>query len=270
VTPVAVRAAATVLLVRDHGGIEVLMMTRPSNSVFAPGAQVFPGGAVDAFDSEPAVWRRCSPLDDARASQLLGIDAGGLAYWVAAVREAYEEVGILLATRAGGGALTPADLEGEHWGRARAQVDRGQMRFGELADAEDLALAAAGMRPFARWITPAGAPRRYDTRFFVAPAPEGQSARADGNEAVSLRWVRPEVALEEHRDEKIDLIQPTERSLVALTRFEEVADLLVAVDDGVARRSLVSDQGGWRVALPGDHAGPVGPGPAPPLLPVDR
>jgi len=159
-----VRDAATVILVRDCPELHVFVLRRNPALVFAPGATVFPGGAVD-----PA---------DAPAAAAQGVDE----FRAAAARECMEECGIPLDPR-------------------------------ELVE-------------FARWITPAGAPRRYDTRFFVTRAPDGHEGEHDGSELVESAWMRPTDVLRAFAEGQIDLILPTQRSLEVLARFDRVDALL--------------------------------------------
>ena len=159
-----VRDAATVILVRDRPELHVFVLRRNAALDFAPGATVFPGGAVDPIDASVA-------LD-------LGVDE----FRAAAARECLEECGIPIDAR-------------------------------ELVE-------------FARWITPVGAPRRYDTRFFVAAAPDGHEGEHDGSELVASAWMRPADVLQAFADGEIDLILPTQRSLEVIARFDRVDTLL--------------------------------------------
>ena len=162
-----VRDAATVILVRDRPDLQVFVLRRNTSLVFAPGATVFPGGAVDPGDAD------------------VGAELGVDEFRAAAARECLEEAGI------------PVD--------ARELVE------------------------FARWITPVGAPRRYDTRFFVARAPDGHEGEHDGSELVASAWMRPVDVLRSFADGEIDLILPTQRSLEVLARFDRVDALLAEV-----------------------------------------
>jgi 8-oxo-dGTP pyrophosphatase MutT (NUDIX family) len=228
------------MVLRDGAdGLEVLLLLRSHRSVFVPGAHVFPGGAVEAADHEPHPTASGAPDGD-EASDRLGLDAGGLAYWVGAVRETFEESGLLFAD----GPVGAAEPE-------RAAVDTGERSFATVCADHGLRLRLGDLRYFGHWITPPGAPRRYTTRFFVAPAPEGQEPVHDDGEAVACEWVRPRVALDRFADGDWDLILPTERSLRALDRFIDVAAVLAHLDD---RPPLTDDHGGRRVALPEELA----------------
>ena len=253
-----VRPAATVMIVRDgpHGDrpLEVLMVRRSLRSDFVGGAFVFPGGAVDPGDGESP----CRGRTDAEASAVLGVTAGGLAYWVAGVRECFEEAGILL-TYAGEGRdlLSLADPgDAARFARRRDDLNAGRAEFAEFCRTEGLQLAADRVHYFAHWITPAGAPRRYDTRFFVAPLPPGQEPAHDARETVAATWMRPADALASHRDGAIELIIPTIRCLQAIARFGTADELLLAVGSAASVETVVPkvvvDGRAVRVLLPGD------------------
>lgn len=190
-TAAGARAAASLLLLRDGAaGLEVLMMVRPEREGDQRGgAAVFPGGVLDARDRAAHV--HCLGLDDAAASRQLGVAAGGLDYHVAAVRETFEEVGLLLAQRADGAAPDLADLQG--W---RAQLQAGSAGMGECCAAAGLQLDLRGLAYCGHWLTPPGTPKRFDTRFFAVHTPAGQHAVADRGEAVELMWITPAQALD--------------------------------------------------------------------------
>ena len=214
--PIALRPAATVMLLRDHVefGLQVLMVRRNLNSDFVGGAFVFPGGAVDPSDAGPAIERRSLGRSDADASAILGLPTGGLAYWVAVLRECFEEAGILLARDAIGTMLSldgPADAE--RYAAHRQALNDRSTSFAAIAEEEDLHLDVAGVHYFAHWITPEGAPRRYDTRFFVAKAPDGQTPANDQSETIADIWITPAEALAAHRREEIEMVLPTIRTV---------------------------------------------------------
>lgn len=262
---VPVRDAATVMLLRDGSdGPEVCLMQRNLNSDFVGGAYVFPGGAVDPADADADVADRCPDLDDVEASRRLGLAVGGLAFWVAAIRESFEEAGVLLARHADGRRLDLSDPgAAERFAGHRDDVDNERRTIAEIAVQEDLHLDVGQLHYFSRWITPLGAHRRYDTRFFVCAAPEGQEVVEDSRELIGTQWLTPAEALRRHDAGDITMIFPTVRTLVALSRFER-AD---AVLDHARAQSRVegilptiSDgDDGMRIVLPGDpeHVGGV-------------
>lgn len=238
---VTIREAATVMLLRDDPELQVFMLRRNPRTVFAPGASVFPGGAVDDADRDPGLLARCRGRDDEAASLLLGHDRGGLGFWVAAIREAFEEAGVLLACSAAIDRLP----------EAREALARGEQTFLDFVVAEDLLLDVGALSPFAHWITPPGAPRRYDTWFFAAAAPDGHAYRHDDDEAVASEWVSPAEALRQGELGEIDLFFPTQRSLGLLTKFRTTAEFLAAVQAAEAASDgpLLSDQNGAQLRL---------------------
>jgi 8-oxo-dGTP pyrophosphatase MutT (NUDIX family) len=263
---VVIRPAATVMLVRDAPGatgaddrLEVLMVRRNLRSDFVGGAYVFPGGSVDPADAGPAAEAACFGRTDTEASALLGIATGGLAYWVAVLRETFEEAGLLLAERPDGPALLAGDPEEEaRFVSERAAVNAGTRRFLDLCREEGLQLMVGDVHYFAHWITPRGAPRRFDTRFFVAPAPPAQHAAHDAGETIAETWISPRRALAAHRAGDFELIFPTIRNLQAISRFATAGDLLdaAALASGAVptiEPRVVPDGNGVRIVLPGDE-----------------
>lgn len=224
---VELREAATVVLARDgDDGLEIFMLKRNMNSDFVGGAYVFPGGAVDPEDRADDLGPVCLGRTDADASARLGIPSGGLAYWTAAIRESFEEAGVLLARDASGGY---ADLDGPdavRWAEHRRAVDASERRLVEVCEAEGLQLAVDEMHYFANWVTPEGSPRRYDTRFFVAAAPEGQTPLHDDHEVIANEWLRPADGLARALAGELTMLPPTVASLRAVEPYETVADLL--------------------------------------------
>jgi 8-oxo-dGTP pyrophosphatase MutT (NUDIX family) len=228
VTAVPVRDAATVMLVRDGGrGLEVFMVRRSLRLVFAGGAHVFPGGAVDETDRDMEAWS--VGLGDEEASAALGLARGGLAFWAAAIRECFEEAGFLLAVD-GTGDVVRLDHPGtaERFSQYRRAVTVGERSLADVCAAEGLRLAVDGMHYVSRWITPEGAPRRFDTRFFVCAAPERPTPLHDATETIAHEWVRPADLLERFGAGDVDLMMPTQRSLQWLDGHGTVAGVLEA------------------------------------------
>jgi 8-oxo-dGTP pyrophosphatase MutT (NUDIX family) len=206
----AIPLAATLLLLRDGAaGLEVLMITRHAETVFAGGAAVFPGGRLDPEDSAPPLLAQCPAVPE--------IDAAQLALRVCAIRETFEEAGLLLARRRGEERLMTgaeiAVLQAELLARLGHPPD-----FTELIVDGGLELAADLLVPFAHWITPAIRPRRYDTYFYLAPAPPQQEARHDGHEAVDSVWVAPEKAAADGAAQRVKMIFATRFNLQKLAR----------------------------------------------------
>ena len=257
---VPLRDAATVMLVRDAHpapGLEVFMLRRNLRSDFVGGAYVFPGGAVDDHDRHENLEPVCVGRTDADASHQLGIERGGLAYWVAAIRESFEEAGVLLARGADGERIRFDDpAVDERFQQHRHAVDSGARRLVEICVDEGLQLEVDDIFYFSHWITPEGAPRRYDTRFFVARAPVGQTPLHDDHEVIANLWIRPADALAQHRAGQFDLIFPTLRTLEVLERFSSADELVLAAaaiqDVPAILPKIIEDASGYRILLPGD------------------
>lgn len=213
--PVTPRRAATVMLLRDAPELEVLLLRRASTTPFVPGAHVFPGGAVDPGDADDRLADVVDGLDDDVAAAILGAGRGAMAFWVAAVRECLEEAGVLLA-RDDRGPVRADHPVFEELAELRRRVELGDEHLADAYRRHGLRLPLGQLVYVSRWITPEPSPRRYDTRFFAAPMPEGQSATADRWEAVDVSWWRPAAALESWQAGDIDLIEPTVASLSLL------------------------------------------------------
>ena len=256
--PVILRDAATVLILRDGTeGLEVFMLKRNLNSDFVGGAYVFPGGAVDPEDRHANLEPVCVGRSDAEASRRLGIESGGLALWVAAIRESFEEAGVLLAYGADGKIVDLDHEDGaERWAEHRTAVDTGGRRLIEVCAAEGLRLAVDGMHYFGHWITPEGAPRRYDTRFFLAAAPANQTPLHDDHEVIANEWLRPADGLARVEAGELTMMPPTTASLRAISRFATAAEALAAAteitDVPTILPRVIAFAGGVRIVLPGD------------------
>jgi 8-oxo-dGTP pyrophosphatase MutT (NUDIX family) len=238
---VPIRDAATVVLLRDGADeIEVWLLTRVSQMAFAAGMTVFPGGRVDPTDAElPFAGTAAAEVaarfdcDETLARALLG----------AAVRETFEETGVLLTA-------PWADLAA-----ARTDVEEGRIGFGELLREHGLSIVADGLRPWARWITPAGETRRrYDTRFFVGALPDGAQAQDVTSEASAASWLGVGAALEQAQRGERKLLPPTLATLASLVTFETVAEVIAAADkrviEAIRPKIRVADDGQVVVELP--------------------
>ena len=245
---IEVKPAATVLIVDDRPDLHVMMLRRRARSEFVGGMMVFPGGGLDAEDEDPLVYARVRGIDDRAASRAIDVDENGLAFWVAVVRETFEECGVLLATDEVG--TVPAAALAE-----RVAVERGTTPLHEVLARYELFVDATVIELIARWITPVGPPRRYDTWFFLCAMPAGQEATHDGTEAVHLEWVRPSEGLERWRRGEYVMLPPTVASLKQLAQFTSTDEMLRAHrgdgDWGLAK--VVGDErGSYEVLLPGD------------------
>ncbi len=218
--------ASTVLLLRDGPqGLEVFMVVRHHQIDFAAGAMVFPGGKVHGDDSRPAVRARTDGAD--------GLDDTALALRVAAIREAFEECGVLLA-RPDGAPRLVSSAEAVPLDSCRQRLEQGVLGIADFLEQAKLRLAADVLVPFAHWITPVFVPKRFDTVFFLAAAPADQVAAHDGGESVDSVWVRPADALAAADRRERTIIFPTRLNLMKLAESNRVAE---AVDR--ARRTPI-------------------------------
>jgi 8-oxo-dGTP pyrophosphatase MutT (NUDIX family) len=256
VAPVTPRDAATVMLLRPHaGGLQVYMLRRTASMAFAPGAYVFPGGSVDPRDAEPDIsWT--GPGPDVWALVLEVPEELARALVCAAVRETFEESGVLLAGPAGSSLV--GDTSGEDWHADRAALIAGTLSLARMLRRRDLVLRADLLRPWSRWITPETEKRRYDTRFFAAALPAGQRTLDLGGEADRVAWTDPGAALAAAGRGEIMLMPPTAVTLAELRECGRVEGALAS------RRSMtplmpeisVTDDGVW-LTLPAGQEYPL-------------
>ena len=267
---VTVRDAATVMLIRDardeadRPAIEVCMLRRNLASEFVAGAYVFPGGSVDPDDRGPMAEALCRGRTDAEASALLGVESGGLAFWVAALRECFEEAGVLVAQRhedaeRGDGTLldTSDRVVARRFAAHRSAVNDQRTRLLDVCREEGLVLAADTVHYVSHWITPELAPKRFDTRFFVTAAPPGQVAHHDEAETIASIWVRPDNALARYAAGEIELLPPTIANLESLAPFRSTREVMTwarSVTDVPTILPIVLIEDGQLLVLrPGDE-----------------
>jgi 8-oxo-dGTP pyrophosphatase MutT (NUDIX family) len=218
--PPAPRPATTVLLLRPSKAgdasspLEVFMVVRHHQIDAFSGALVFPGGKLEDADGDPRLRARCGGAEKCSDDELK--------FRVAGVREAFEECGVLLARKRGTRALVAAaELKGieERW---RVKLQKDEATIVDLAEAEDLEIATDLMTPYAHWITPTFAPRRFDTWFFLAEAPEDQVALHDGSESVDSVWIGAQKAIDEATAGKRTLVHATLKNLELLAEGNTV------------------------------------------------
>ena len=247
-TPSEPRHASTVVLLRDApAGPEAYLLRRVKGMAFAGGMHVFPGGSVDPEDERPDVawagppaaqWGRWFGADEPLARALV----------CAAVRETFEECGVLLAGPSESELL--ADVSSDEWEAERVALEAREQSMSDLLARRGLVLRADLLRPYAHWVTPEVEPKRFDTRFFLAQLPAGQVCRPVGGEADERLWVRPQDALEQ----ELRLLPPTFHSLKDLARYDDVAS---ALDDPrevtlVDPRLVIDADGSVRLVVPGE------------------
>ncbi len=261
--PVAPSPAATLVLIRDRrpAAVEALLLQRHAKSKFAGGDYVFAGGKVEADDVPADAGDFCRGLTAEDAAARLG---GGLApsvaisYWVGAIREAFEEVGLLLAYGPDGELVTFTPENRDRFERYRAECQSSNLAFFAMLRAERLVLATDRLTYFAHWITPEESPIRFDTRFFAATAPPGQEGTVDGREIVGLRWMTLGEVVAAMGAKEISLRPPTLKSLEAVAAAANggtVADALAALAGRpvpTIRPRILTVDGRPVAVLPGD------------------
>jgi glyoxylase-like metal-dependent hydrolase (beta-lactamase superfamily II)/8-oxo-dGTP pyrophosphatase MutT (NUDIX family) len=220
-TPVVPVPAATVVLIRPgRAGLEVLLTQRPRSMAFAPDMHVFPGGRVDEGDAAPRLLRRSIVAPEAAALALGGdltpIEA--LAVHVAAIRELFEEAGVLLADGGRGGVPIPVRAASE----ARSALVGGDAGFESIVDELDLRLRTDLLVPLSRWVTPPTLPRRFDARFFAAGLPAGARVSFEGDEVAGHRWLTPAAGLAAMAAGEIGMWLPTSATLQQLEHVSSI------------------------------------------------
>lgn len=222
---VPIRPAATIMFIDDRPTLEVLMVRRTATMVFAGGMWVFPGGRVDLEDYEhQAAAQEYEELPDPPAQ--------AQAFCVAAIREAFEEAGILLACPLDGSQLPDLNadqMQADSLAHHRQALNAGNLSFLELLRQYQWRPAIDQLHYIGRWITPVGSPKRFDTRFFVARMPDGQTPAHDNNETTNNAWLDPTSALQQHEQGEFKMMTPTVAMLAVLAGFRQSSDLWLAL-----------------------------------------
>ncbi len=231
--------AATVMIFRRRDGMsgqefEVLMVLRHPKSIFVPNMHVFPGGCLDEEDYAPEMERFCSGIDRLTAQRLLrniSPPEKALGAWVAAIRETFEEAGLLLAYEQDGSLLSlESDSQKTKFDRYRHELIEGRTRFVDILVRERLTLAADRLRYFSHWITPELSPYRYNVRFFVTEAPPRQEGSHDGVELTGHRWIRPEDAIAQHEKGEFGMVLPTIMNLAEVRQYRTMDEVFRSTD----------------------------------------
>ena len=261
-TSVPVKPAATVLLIRDadDGGIEVFMLRRTFSAAFASGMFVFPGGKVDDVDRMEDIAEICDGLTDAHASSLLGLPNGGLAYWVACIRECFEEAGVLLARHETTGDVVRFDAPEviERFNTDRHNIHDGSIALLDLCAQEGLRLTTDDIHYVSHWITPMGEKRRFDTRFFIARAPAAQEPLHDDGETIESFWIKPEEAIRRSHEKDLMLMPPTKTNIEFLLPHKTTDEVMAAASKVGTPQTILpkikidSDGRVTGIAMPGD------------------
>ena len=218
--PVTAKPSATIVVLRDGSGtLELLLVKRRAGDAFGS-SHTFPGGVVDDDETASHAYSQRRTRDEANA--ILSVAEGGLDYYSAAIRELFEETGILLARNSTGDwSQGSSDLT-----VLRKRVDLGELPWSEFLKQQGLLMASDALHYFAYWETPLSLPKRWSTRFFLAESPPGQDATHDGSELTDSRWIRASDALALGREGGLKLPMPTEKTLESLSEFDTVGDVI--------------------------------------------
>lgn len=247
------RPASTIVVIREQNAVlEILMLRRSTEVAAASGAHVFAGGAVDQVDHDVVRRGLVAGLEATTAARRLGLAAGARAYYCAALRELFEEAGLLVAVDARGRPLGATHDRLDAW---REELVTRRVRWPELLEREGLRLALGQMQYLAHWVTPERRRRRFDTRFFVARAPVGQAARADGSEITELVWTSAATALAHVDAARWTMLVPTVRTLRLLAPMASVDEVMTYATTTVVRRTQpreIERDGQLVVVVPGD------------------
>jgi len=252
--PVTPLPASTLALLRTRAALEVLLIQRHHGSRFAGGDFAFPGGKVEPDDNPDDAVAWCRGLTAADAARRLGLgdSRAALGYWIGAIREAFEEVGVLLAWDERGELVRP---RGPRFAAYRRACQADNRAFWEMIRAERLMLATDRLVYFAHWITPEESSIRFDARFFVAEMPPDQEAVADEQEVIAVRWITPGAALAARGEGEISLRIPTIKNLELLASGPTIPELLGRLANRAVpaiRPRVITEGGEQRVLMPGD------------------
>ena len=250
-----IKPAATVILMRDaeEDGFEILMVKRSSRSVFGS-IYVFPGGKLDPEDSTRELYSYCKGMTDSEASRKLGIEKDGLAYWIACIRECFEEVGVLLT-----GSNDSLIQDTLKLNALRNKLNNQEITFKDICISESLNLRVKNIVPCAHWITPTIEPKRFDTRFFLAKVDYTQLASHDGFELTESTWIKPQDAIKRLEKGEMNMIIPTIENIKALAQFSSSIDAFNYFDTLKDEEippilpKFIKKDGNWIGFLPGDE-----------------
>ncbi len=217
-----IRPAATIIVVREaQPSYEIFMLKRTNQAAFAGGMYVFPGGRVDGDDHLHKYDDYRFGPTEAQSQQVSALGDEWRGYWIAAIRETFEEAGLLLAYRDGEIISFDADQERDRFSAYRNPLHKGDVSLLDICAEENLQLAVDQVHFYNRFVTPLGRPRRFDTRFFIAAAPESQRGKHDEKETVDSVWITPQEALKRHAAEEFGLMNVTRMQLEWLSELPD-------------------------------------------------
>ena len=247
------------MIVRDSDiGVQVFMMKRSLRSSFG-GIWVFPGGILEDQDQDIAKKNYCNGIDEKKAKAILNYDQESLTYWIASLRETFEETGALIANRDNNSFFTPTEDEAINLERLRSDLNNGKISFISILKQLKLKIALERLIYISHWITPDVETKRYTTRFFLTSLNEEVTMTHDDLEGTDSKWIGINEALEAHKAGRISLIMPTIKNLESISSYKNTQEMISAKnaikakDIPAIEPKFFKENGQWKGLLPGEH-----------------
>ncbi len=251
--------SSSLMIVRDSDiGVQVFMMKRSLRSSFG-GIWVFPGGILEDQDQDIAKKNYCNGIDEKKAKAILNYDQESLTYWIASLRETFEETGALIANRDNNSFFTPTEDEAINLERLRSDLNNGKISFISILKQLKLKIALERLIYISHWITPDVETKRYTTRFFLTSLNEEVTMTHDDLEGTDSKWIGINEALEAHKAGRISLIMPTIKNLESISSYKNTQELISAKnaikakDIPAIEPKFFKENGQWKGLLPGEY-----------------
>ena len=247
------------MIVRDSDiGVQVFMMKRSLRSSFG-GIWVFPGGILEDQDQDIVKKNYCNGIDEKKAKAILNYDQESLTYWIASLRETFEETGALIANRENNSFFTPTEDEAINLERLRSDLNNGKISFISILKQLKLKIALERLIYISHWITPDVETKRYTTRFFLTSLNEEVTMTHDDLEGTDSKWIGINEALEAHKAGRISLIMPTIKNLESISSYKNTQEMISAKnaikakDIPAIEPKFFKENGQWKGLLPGEY-----------------
>lgn len=251
--------SSSLMIVRDSDiGVQVFMMKRSLRSSFG-GIWVFPGGILEDQDQDIAKKNYCNGIDEKKAKAILNYDQESLTYWIASLRETFEETGALIANRDNNSFFTPTEDEAINLERLRSDLNNGKISFISILKQLKLKIALERLIYISHWITPDVETKRYTTRFFLTSLNEEVTMTHDDLEGTDSKWIGINEALEAHKAGRISLIMPTIKNLESISSYKNTQEMISAKnaikakDIPAIEPKFFKENGQWKGLLPGEY-----------------
>ena len=251
--------SSSLMIVRDSDiGVQVFMMKRSLRSNFG-GIWVFPGGILEDQDQDIAKKNYFNGIDEKKAKAILNYDQESLTYWIASLRETFEETGALIANRENNSFFTPTEDEAINLERLRSDLNNGKISFISILKQLKLKIALERLIYISHWITPDVETKRYTTRFFLTSLNEKVTMTHDELEGTDSKWIGINEALEAHKAGRISLIMPTIKNLESISSYKNTQEMISAKnaikakDIPAIEPKFFKENGQWKGLLPGEY-----------------